>query len=96
MDAAGGTVQIPGLTAADVTIQLQGAILGQDAHGINPGVGTVGEREVDDTVLAAEGYRGFCHLAGQDIQSAALSAGQKHGDALFFHLVSSSFAFFLR
>ena len=86
MNAAGGTVQVPGLAGADVAIEFQGTILGQNTHGIDAGVGAVGEGEVDDAVFSAEGYRGFCHLTGQDIQAAALSAGQKHGDALFFHV----------
>src|SRR5699024_2806612 len=48
--AAVQAVQVPGLAVADVLIQDQRLILGQDAHRINVGIDAVGEREVDDTV----------------------------------------------
>ena len=40
----------------------------------------------------AEGHGGLGHVAGEDVQAAALAAGQQHGDALFFHVFSNSFA----
>ena len=97
VDAAGGAVQVPGLAAADVAVELQGAILGQNAHGVDAGIGAVGKGKVDDAVFPAEGDRGLRHFTGQDIESAALAAGQQHGDTFFFHVFSSSFAllFFL-
>ena len=94
MDAAGGPVQIPGLAAADVAVQLQGTVLGQHAHGVDAGIGAVGQRKVNDAVFAAEGDRRFRHFTGQDVQSAALAACQQHGDTFFFHFFSSSFACF--
>ena len=97
MDAAGGPVQVPRHAAADVAVELQRAVLSQHAHRVNAGIGAVGQGKVDDAVLAAEGHGGLCHVAGEDIQPAALTAGQQHGDALFFHFFSNSFAccFFL-
>ena len=59
------------------------------------GVDEVGQGEINDAVLTAERNGGFRHLAGQDIQAAALSAGQKHGDAFFLHGVSSPFFYVL-
>ena len=95
MDAAGGAVQVPGLAAADIAVQLQGAVLGQHAHGVDAGVGAVGQGKVDDAVLAAKGDGGLCHIPGEDVQPAALAAGQQHRDTLFFHFSTSSFACFL-
>ena len=83
LGAAVGLVQTPGLAVADVLIQLQRLILGQNADGVNAGVDTVGQGEVDDAVLAAEGNRRLGGLPGQDMQAAALAAGQQHGDAAF-------------
>ena len=79
-------IQIPRLTVADVFVQHHRLILGQNAHGINTGVDAVGERKVDETILTAIGDRWFCHFLCQGIQSAALSASQQHGDALFLDL----------
>ena len=80
--AAVGQVQIPRSAGADVAVQLQGHILGQHAHGINTAVGAVGQREVDDAVLAAIGNGRLGNLLGQDAQTAALAASQQHGNAL--------------
>ena len=85
MDAAVGAIQIPGLAVAQVAVQLQGAVLGEDADGVDAGVDTVGQGEVDDAVLAAEGNGGLCHMAGQGVQAAALAAGQQHGNHFFLH-----------
>ena len=79
-----GLVQIPGLAVADVFIQLQGLILGQDAHGIDAGVDAVGQRKINNAVFAAEGNGRFGGFFRQHIQSAALAAGQKHGNTAFF------------
>ena len=84
--AAVGQVQIPRSAGADVGVQLQGHILGQHAHGINTAVGAVGQREVDDAVLAAIGNGRLGNLLGQDAQTAALAASQQHGDtSLLLH-----------
>ena len=62
VDTAVGAVQIPGLAVADVTVELQRLVLGEDAHGINAGVDAVTQGEVDDAVLAPEGDGGFCYF----------------------------------
>ena len=77
-------VQAPGLAVADVLVQLQGLILGQDTHGIDPGVYAVTQGKVNDPVFAAEGDGGLGGLLRQNLQTAALAAGQKHGDYAFF------------
>ena len=69
VNAAVGHVHIPGLAAADVAVELQRAVLGQNAHGVNAGVGAVGEGEVNNPVLPAKGYAGFCHFLSQCIES---------------------------
>ena len=105
MYAAGGIVQIPGhaavraveiprLAGADVAVELQRAVLGQDAHGVNAGIGAVGQGKVDDAILAAKCHGGLGHLACEHVQAASLAACQQHGDTFFFHVFSSSFASF--
>ena len=58
-DAAVGIVEVPGLAVADVLIEFQRLILGQDAHGVDVGVDAVGKGEVDDAVLTAKGTAGL-------------------------------------
>ena len=79
-----GLVQVPGLAVADVFIQLQRLILGEDAHGVNAGIDAVGQRKVNNAVFAAEGNGRLGGFFRQHIQSAALAAGQKHGNTAFF------------
>ena len=84
--AAVGKVQIPRSAGADVAVQLQGHKLGQHAHGINTAVGAVGQREVDDAVLAAIGNGRLGNLLGQNAQTGTLAASQQHGDtSLLLH-----------
>ena len=78
--AAVGQVKVPGRAGANVGVQLKGLILGQDAHGIDAAVGAVGQREIDDAILAAIGHGRLGHVLGQDAQTAALAACQKHGN----------------
>ena len=85
MYAAVHAVQLPGLAAADVAVQLQGAVLGQHTHGVDAGVGTVGQGKVDDAELPSKGDGGLGHIPGEDIETAALAPGQQHGDTFFFH-----------
>ena len=89
MDAAVGAVQVPGLAVAQVAVQLQGTVLGQDAHSVDAGVDAVGQGKINDAVLSAEGDGGLRHVAGQGVEAAALSAGQQHGHNFFFHTVTS-------
>ena len=67
-------VQIPGNTDADVLIQTQRLILGQNAHGIHAGIDTVTEWKVDDTESAAVSNSRFRNFPCENPQAAALSA----------------------
>ena len=91
MYAAIGAVQVPGLARADVAVQLQRTVLGQNAHCVNAGVDTVGQGEIDDAVLAAKGHcrlcQGLCYRAGQGVKPAALPSGQQHCHNFFLHLI---------
>ena len=86
VDAAVQPVQIPGLAGADVAVELQGLVLGEHTHGVDAGVGAVGQGEVNNAVLAAEGHGGLGHVAGQHVQTAALPPCQEHCNTLFFHV----------
>ena len=61
------TVQIPRLTVTDVLVQLLGLVLRCDTNGVDIGVDAVGQREVHDAVLTAEGHRRFCRLLCQRV-----------------------------
>ena len=63
MNASVETVQIPGLAVADVFIQHQRLVLGQNSHGIYAGIDTVGEREINDTIFAPKGTAGFASFS---------------------------------
>ena len=86
-------IHVPGFAPAQVVIQLQRLVLRQDTDGIDVGVGAVGQREVDDPVLASEWDRGFGSRLRQRDQPAALTTGQKHGYDLlsFAHVTTISF-----
>ena len=92
LGAAVGFVQTPGLTVADILIQFQRLVLGQNTDGVDTGVYAIGKGKVDDAVLAAKRYCRLGSLFCQNLQSAALTAGQKHGNTAFFleiHAVNS-------
>ena len=80
-------VKPPGLTVAYVFVEHQRLILRQHAYGVNTGIYAVGEREVDYSVLASVGNCRLCHLLRQRIQTASLTTGKQHGNALFFNVI---------
>src|SRR5262249_37438311 len=67
---------------ADVSVQRGRTVLGQDPDVEDAGVHTVGEREVDDAVLARERHRRLGAALGQQAQPRAETAGQDEGIAL--------------
>ena len=69
MYAAVQTVQVPRLAVADILIQDKRLILGQNTNGINVGVDTVGEREIDDTIFSAKRNGRLGELLGQRIEA---------------------------
>ena len=84
LNAAVGTVQMPGLTVSDILVKLQRLILGQNSHRINAGVDAVGQREINDAVLTAKRNCRFRGVFRQHHQTAALATGQKHGNTMLF------------
>ena len=93
LHTAMGTVQPPRLAVADILIQFQRLILGQNTHSIDLGVDTVGKRKIDDSVLSAEGNCRFRRILSQNHQAASLPASQQHGDAAFFLKLHGRFSF---
>ena len=88
--AAVDAVQIPRLTAADVAVEQQRLVLREHADGVDAGVGAVGQRKVDDAVLAAERDAGLGDLRRERVQPRALPAGKQHGNAVFFQGMRAS------
>ena len=60
--AAEGAVEIPRQPVADIIIEQERLILRENAHGIYPGIDTVGESKVDNAVFSAERNGGFGEL----------------------------------
>lgn len=50
------TVQIPWLSIANIIIELQRLILGENTDGIDAGIHAIGERKVNDTVFSTIGH----------------------------------------
>ena len=91
LHAAVRRVEAPRLAVSDIFVQLQRLILRQNADGINLGVDTVGQREINDPVFAAEGNRGLCRVLRQNHQAASLTACQQHRDTTLFLKLHSCF-----
>jgi hypothetical protein len=81
------TVKVPRLSIADVLVENQWLILGQDTYGINTGIYAVGKRKVDDTILSAKRNCWFCQLLGQGIKPGTLAASKKHSNHFFGHKI---------
>ena len=84
IDAAIQAVKIPSLAVCQIHVQDMRLILRQNTDGVDAGIDTVGQREVDDTVFAAKRHCRLRYVLGQYIQSAATAAGQQHCNAFFF------------
>ncbi len=67
LGTAVGLVEAPGLTVADVLVELQRLILGQDAHGVNAGIDAVAEGEINDAVFTAKGNSGLSGLLSKNL-----------------------------
>ena len=88
-----GAVKVPRQTVSDVVVEQERLILGKHPHGINARINAVGEGKVDDAVFAAEGYGGLGELGGQRVKSAALTAGEQHGNTFFLSVHTLYFPF---
>ena len=84
LGAAMGLVQTPGLTIANIFIELQGLILGQNTHSIDAGIDAITKGKIDNAIFTAEGNGRFGSFFCQDLQAASLTTGQKHCDTTFF------------
>src|SRR4051812_2724246 len=74
------TVEVPGTTDADVVVQGMRAILSKYGDVVETGVNAVAEREIDDSILAAERNGGLGPLPGQNRKALPLATGQDNGD----------------
>ena len=84
------TVQIPGNPDADVGIEPQRLVLGQDTYRIHAGIDTVGKGKINDTVFPSESHGRFCYFGCEDTQPTALPTCQQHGYHFFLdHIVTS-------
>ena len=79
LHAAVIAVQVPRPAKADVVVEGARVVLGQHDDVVDVRVHAVGEREVDDPVLATERDRGLGSLLRQDGQALAFTAGKDHG-----------------
>ncbi len=66
--AAVQAVQVPWLSVAYVFVEHKRLILCQDTDCVDAGINAVGEREINDAVLAAERNGGLCQLFGEGVQ----------------------------
>ena len=78
LHAAAVAVEVPRAAEADVVVERARVVLGQDHHVVDVGVDAVGQREIDDPVLAPERDRRLGPLLGQDREALALTAGEDH------------------
>jgi hypothetical protein len=78
LHAAAVTVEVPRPAEADVVVEGTRVVLGQDDHVVDVRVHAVGQREIDDPVLAAERDRGLGTNGREDRETLALTAGEDH------------------
>jgi hypothetical protein len=82
-NARAALVQIPSFAGADIGMEQIRTILRQNANGIDPRVGAVRERKVDNPELSAKGDCRLSDLGCERPQPAALSSREEHRDAFF-------------
>ena len=78
LDPAAVAVEVPRPAEADVVVERARVVLGQDDDVIDVRVDAVGQREVDDPVLAAERHGRLGPLLGEDREAFALAAREDH------------------
>ena len=87
-NAAIFAVQIPGTADPHIAVEEEWLILGQDAHGVDPGVAAVRQRKINDPVFSAKGNRRLGDRFRQGSQPGSLPTGQNHRNGfLFRHVV---------
>ena len=90
LGAAVGLIEPPGLAVADVLVQFQGLILGENSHRVNPGIDAIGQGKINDAVLTAKGNGRLGGVFRQNLQPAALASGQEHGNTAFLLKIHES------
>ena len=75
---------------ADVAVEREGLVLGEDVDVAQVGVDAVGEGDVDDAVLAGEGNGRLGAIAGQGKESFAGTTGKQNTERISHILTLSS------
>ena len=78
LDPAPVAVEVPRPAEPDVVVERARVVLGQDDDVVDVRVDAVGQREVDDPVLATERHGRLGPLLGQDREALALAAREDH------------------
>ena len=68
---------------ADVPVERERLVLGEDEDPAQAGVDAVGERDVDDAVVSAKGHGRFGAIAGQRKEPFAGSARKQYSERVF-------------
>ena len=80
-NAAAAFVKVPRRTRSKVRMQQIWLILCKHANRGDTRVCAVGQRKIDNTILAAKGYSRLCDFFCKRLKSASLTSGKKHGNA---------------
>ena len=64
-------------------MKLKGLVLGKDTEGVDIGIDTVTQSEVDDPVFAPEQDSRFGNILGKNSKAASLAAGKQQRYDLF-------------
>ncbi len=76
---------------ADVAVEREGLVLGEDVDVAKVGVDAVGEGDVDDAVLAGEGDGRLCAIAGEGEEPFASATGEQNTKGISHSLSNSDF-----
>ena len=68
---------------ADVAVQRQSFVLGEDVDAAQVGVEAVGESDVDDAIHSTEGDGGLGAIAGERIKALSGATGEKDSESVF-------------
>ena len=71
-------IKAPEASLCDIAVQQYGFILGQDTDNVDPTVGTVAEREIDNTVFATVSNCWLSNFVGKIMQTTSPTTGQDH------------------
>jgi hypothetical protein len=84
-------IEVPGAAVADVPIQFQRLVLGQDTNRPDAGMTAVAQGKINDAVLTTKEQPRLGLIFRQDTEAAAFAACQDHGQTIrFSHTISSS------